>query len=99
MQHETLEGEQESLDNPTLRKKVMSAPIVKDAYAPITPDVALEHSVRLATKLAEPIRSLYHRNLQLNLDFFSGLWNYAVEPVLQDIENEWADGVRLLNEA
>ena len=57
MQHETVEGEQASLDNPLLCKKVMYAPIVKNAYAPITPDVALEHSVCLATKLAEIICS------------------------------------------
>ena len=37
MQHETLEREQESLDNQTLRKKVMSATIVKVHMSKLLP--------------------------------------------------------------
>jgi hypothetical protein len=69
----------------------MSAPIAKGAYAPTTPNVALEHSVCLATKPAEIIRSLSHVKLKVDLDFFAGLWDHAVEPVLPG--NDWGEGL------
>jgi hypothetical protein len=51
MQREPLEGDQKLLDNLKLCQEVRKTSIVQDAYAPMTPDAALEQSVYLATTL------------------------------------------------